>query len=214
MIRKVALGIAALVLLYFFYMGWRIAEERQDVVKQVDGIIAKASPDELALPPRRAAMLLRVEDPTFWTNKGIDLSSPGAGMTTLSQGLGKRIFFDDFEPGFAKGELMALTRFALYPKAGKERTLQAVIASAYFGTHRGVAINGFGDGARTWFGKPLSRLSDQEFLELVAMLVSPDRLKPGRDDVARKERVSRIERLLAGRCQPAGLRDVMLKGCA
>lgn len=214
MIRKLALALAALLLAYAGYLGWRILEERRDVEERVDSIIAGADPDELSLPPRRIAVLLRVEDPTFRTNKGIDLSTPGAGMTTLSQALGKKIFFDDFEPGFAKGELMALTRFALYPKVDKDRTLKAVIASAYFGTYRGKPVTGFANGARTWFGKPLPQLSDREFVELEAMLLAPDRFKPGRDDAGRRERASRIERLLADQCTPEGLRDVMLEGCA
>lgn len=214
MIRKAAVAIAALILLYSGYLGWRVVEERAAVSGKVDAILAQAEPDELALSPDRKAILVRVEDPTFWTNRGIDLSTPGAGMTTLSQGLGKHIFFDDFEPGFRKGELMALTRFALYPEVDKERTLKAVIANAYFGTSRGRTVTGFADGARTWFGKPLSQLSDREFLELEAMLVAPDRLKPGRGDPERHGRVARIERLLAGNCRPTGLRDVMLEGCA
>jgi membrane peptidoglycan carboxypeptidase len=213
LIRKALLLFAALVILYAAYLGVRVWQERGLVAAKVDRIIAGADPQELALSPARQAMILKVEDPTFWTNKGIDLSSPGAGMTTLSQGLGKRLFFDDFEPGFAKGELMALTRFALYPKVSKQRTLQALIASAYLGTHRGRPVTGFADGARTWFGKPLAGLSDEEFLNLEAMLIAPDSLKPGRDDAGRAERVSRIKRLLAGTCKPGGLRDAMLNGC-
>jgi len=214
LIRKLALAAAALILLYLGYLGWRITNERKDVAARVDAIVAGADPDELALPGRRTAILLRVEDPTFWTNKGIDLSTPGASMTTVSQSLGKRIFFDDFEPGFAKGELMALTRFALYPEVPKDKVLKAWLATAYLGTHRGRSVIGFADGARTWFGKPLGKLSDREYVELVALVVAPDSLKPGRNDHARKERVSRIERLVAGQCQPTGLRDVMLDGCA
>jgi membrane peptidoglycan carboxypeptidase len=214
LIRNIARAVAALVLLYLAYLGWRIAEERAIVSDKVDSIIAGAEPDELAVAPNRVAILLKVEDPTFFTNKGIDLSTPGAGMTTLSQGLGKQIFFENFEPGFRKGELMALTRFALYPMVDKNRTLHAVIANAYFGTHRNRPVMGFADGARTWFRKPLSQLTDREFLELEAMLVAPDRLKPRRGDEERRERAARIERLMAGQCQPTGLRDVMLDGCA
>lgn len=213
MIRRALLLVAALVTLYLGYLGMRIWQERGRVSAKVDQIIAAADPKELDLPPDRLAMLLKVEDPTFWSNRGIDLSSPGAGLTTLSQSLGKRIFFNNFEPGFAKGELMALTRFALYPKVDKRRTLQAFLASAYLGTNRGREVTGFADGAGTWFGKPLDELSNDEFLNLEAMLVAPDRLKPGRDDMARADRVARIKRLLAGRCRPAGLRDVMLQGC-
>lgn len=213
MIRKLALAATALLILYLAYLGWRIAEERRDVAGRVNAIIASAEPDELALSPPRVRMLLKVEDPTFMANRGIDLSTPGAGMTTLSQSLGKRIFFADFEPGFAKGELMALTRFALYPKVGKDKILQAWLATAYLGTHRGRRVTGFAEGARTWLGKPLGRLSDREFLTLVAMLPAPNRLKPTRNRAALDDRVDRIERLLAGRCQPTGLRDVMLEGC-
>ena len=214
MIRKLGLALAAVLIIYLAYLGWRIADERRDVAGKVDRLIATADPAELSLPSNRIDALLRVEDPTFRTNKGIDLSTPGAGMTTLSQALGKRLFFAGFEPGILKLELMALTRFALVPKVSKEKILKAFIATAYLGTDRGRAVTGFADGSRVWFGKPLSSLSDREFLSLVAMLPAPDRLKPGRGDGARGERVARIERLLAGRCRPADLRDVDLVGCA
>ena len=213
MIRKFALALGGLIIFYSLYLGWRIAEERRDVGARVDALIAAAAPDELSLPASRLDALLRVDDPTFRTNRGIDLSTPGAGLTTLSQALGKRLFFDGFEPGLAKLELMVLTRFALYPKVPKDKVLTAFVAEAYLGTHRGRAVTGFADGAQTWFGKRLSDLSNDEYLSLVAMLPAPDRLKPGRDDAARAERVTRIRRLLAGRCQPTGLRDVMLEGC-
>jgi monofunctional glycosyltransferase len=196
------------------YLGWRVFEERGQVTPRVNAILATADPDELSLSPHRVAMLLRVEDPTSYGNKGIDLSTPGAGMTTLSQSLCKRIFFDHFRPGFAKPELMVLTRFALYPEVSKEKTLKAFMATAYFGTSHGRPVTGFADGSRSWIGKPLRSLDDYEFLELVAMLTAPDALKPRRNPAARQDRVGRIERLLAGGCKPTGLIDVMLKECA
>ena len=205
--------VAALILAFAGYLGVRVAQERQVVAGKIDRIIAHADPDELNLPNERVDQLLKVEDPTFWTNKGIDLSTPGASMTTLSQGLGKHIFFERFRPGWNKPELIVLTRFTLYPKVDKRRTLQAIVANAYFGTRRGQAVIGFSDAASTWFGKRLYELPEDEYLQLVAMLVAPDRLKPGRDDAGRLERVGRIKRLLADQCQPAGLRDTMLEGC-
>lgn len=208
----VAVAAGALLLLTTLYLGWRVLSEREEVPTKIKRILARA--ESIDLPAHRIDALLRVEDPTFRTNRGIDLSSPGAGMTTISQSLGKQLFFADFEPGLRKLELMALTRFALYPMVDKDRTLRAFLASAYFGTNRGRPVIGFAEASRTWLGKPLSSLSDREFLGLVAMLPAPDTLKPGRDDGGREERVQRIERLLAGRCQPSGLRDVMLEGCA
>jgi len=214
MIRKLALTVGALILLYGLYLGWRVAIERGRVSDRVDAIIAAADPAERALSGDRRRILLAVEDPTFLTNKGVDFVTPGGGMTTLSQGLGKKIFFERFTPGFPKGELIVLTRFALYPEVDKDRTLTALIATAYFGSKSGRPVNGFADASRTWLGKPLGALSDRDYLSLVAMLPAPATLNPKRDPAANADRVARIERLLAGRCSPDGLRDVMLKGCA
>lgn len=214
MIRKAALAFGALVLAYTLYLGWRITIERSRVSARVDAIIAAADPADLVLSPRRTAILLRVEDPTFRTNKGLDFTSPGAGMTTLSQSLGKRIFFTRFRPGFPKGELIVLTRFALYPKVDKQRTFKAFLATAYFGHRNGRAVIGISPAARAWYGKPLAGLSDREFLSLIAMGPSPKTLDPVRHAAANADRVARIERLLANQCQPDGTRDVMLNGCA
>ena len=214
MIRKLALLLVAIVAIYAVYLGWRIITERQIVAARVDTIIAAADPADVTLTAQRTAILLRVEDPTFLTNKGIDFSTPGGGMTTLSQSLGKRIFFKQFSPGLPKGELIALTRFALYPKVDKQRTLKAFLATAYYGRRDDRAVIGIGPAARTWFGKPLAALSDREYLALIAMGPAPRTLDPVRHPAANADRVARIERLLAGRCTPDGLGDVMLDGCA
>lgn len=214
MMRKLALTMGALLLAYGMYLGWRVATERSRVSDRVDAIIAAADPVDVTLTLQRTIILLRVEDPTFWTNNGIDFSTPGAGITTLSQSLGKRIFFERFRPGFPKGELIVLTRFALYPKVDKLRTLRAFLATAYFGHRDGRAVIGIGSAARAWYGKPLAALSDREYLSLIAMGPAPKKLDSMRHPAANADRVARIERLIAGHCTPAGLRDVMLEGCA
>lgn len=214
MIRRALLALLVVVVVYTLYLGGRIVVERRTVSARVNAIIAAADPSDITLTPSRTAQFLKVEDPTFLANKGIDFSTPGAGMTTLSQSLGKRLFFEDFAPGFAKGELIALTRFALYPEVDKQRTLKAFLATANFGRRDGRAVIGIGAAARAWFGRPLATLSEQQFLTLIAMLPAPATLDPYRHAAANAERVGRIERLLADQCRPSGLRDVMLEGCA
>ncbi len=58
------------------------------------------------LSKERQAMLLAIEDPAFIRHHGVDLETPGAGMTTITQGLVKLIYFprgsSKASPKFAK----------------------------------------------------------------------------------------------------------------
>ena len=56
------------------------------------------------IPSNRVEMMLKVEDPNFYSHKGIDYSTPGAGLTTLTQALAKFLYFENFKPGFMKIE--------------------------------------------------------------------------------------------------------------
>lgn len=218
MLRPVAILAATLlaaIAAFSSYLAWRIASERACAPKAVAAILASMDPATDTISDGRIAALLRIEDPTFWTNDGIDLSTPGAGQTTFAQGLGKRLFFRRFDPGplkLGKVELMALTRFALIPTTSKKDILRAALATAYLGRDDQGPINGFADGARRWFGKEISTLDDDEFLALAAMLPAPNRLTPG--TTANTERVGRIKRLLAGACAPQSNGDVYFEACA
>jgi monofunctional glycosyltransferase len=196
------------------YLGVRIMMERSKAPAKVASIITQMDPAIDRLTPERLNMLLAVEDPTFFNNDGIDLDTPGAGMTTLSQGLGKQIFFERFRPGPRKIELMILTKFALVPTVSRRDILRATLASAYLGNDADGPIIGFAEAARRYHHKPLDTLSDREWLSLVALLPAPNDLDPVRHPAENAERVDRIQRLLASSCKPAGLRDVMLDGCA
>jgi hypothetical protein len=167
-----------------------------------------------SIPARRIWMLLAVEDPGFFHHRGIDFGTPGQGMTTLTQSLAKFLYFDRFRPGLAKLELMLVARFALDPAFAKREQLEIFINYARFGTSRAREIIGFNDAARTFYGRALERLTDREYLTLVAMLIAPGRLDPARHPEANAERTSRIEALLAGRCRPRGWRDVEYEDCA
>jgi hypothetical protein len=163
----------AVVTLYAGWLCWRVVDQRAKAAPIVAAILADADPAIETISDGRIALLLRVEDPTFWDNDGIDLHTAGAGMTTLSQGLGKLIFFRPFRAGFlrlGKLELMVLTRFALVPTVSKEDILRAMLARAYLGSDEDGAVLGFPEAARRWFGKEIGDLTNEEFLALVAML--------------------------------------------
>ena len=214
-IAFVAIAAIALVAAYAAYLGWRIAEGRRIAPAAVASILAKADPQDIALAPERSDWFIRIEDPTFWTNPGVDEKTPGAGRTTIAQGLGKRIFFSKFSPGPLKSgklELMAMTQFSLVSTVSKEDILAATIATLYLGSDDAGPVNGFAEGARRWFGKSLRELADTEFLALVAMAPAPNRLRPG--SAANAERVRRIQRLLAGECTPRNVDDIFYQDCA
>ena len=180
-------------------------------------VLAAAARGELKvsdLPKRRLEMLLKVEDPGFHRHRGVDFSTPGAGMTTITQSLVKRFYFDEFRPGFAKLEQSLIARLVLHPAMSKEDQLQAFLNHSHFGAIRGRRVVGFADAARSFYGRSFAELSDRQFLGLVAMLMAPKRYDPVRQPQANAERVRRIEAMLAGRCAPQGLRDVALNACA
>lgn len=180
-------------------------------------ILAEAAKGELSpsdLPERRRAMLIAVEDPAFYRHRGVDFSTPGAGMTTITQGLVKRFYFDRFRPGFAKLEQSLIARFVLDPAMPKQDQLKAYLNFTYLGTHDGRPVIGFARAARAYYRREFAQLSDREFLSLLAMTIAPRDLDPLRNKAANAERIARIEALLAGKCKPAGFRDVTYAACA
>ena len=81
---------------------WRDARVAgPELSARADALIADGKGWQMLGPVRRKWLLI-VEDPTFETHEGIDLTTPGAGITTITQSLSKRLAFDDFQPGIAK----------------------------------------------------------------------------------------------------------------
>ena len=72
---------------------------------------------------------------------------------------------------------------------------------------------GFNKASSLIYGRPPAELNNTEFTRLVAVLISPSSYKLAENDTALNERVSRIERLVAGKCAPEGHSDVWLEGC-
>ena len=167
-------------------------------------------PDELSGAEINA--LLVVEDPGFEGHCGVDLSTPGAGLTTITQALVKVYYFDSFKPGLAKIP-QTIRALALDARMSKRDQLTLFLGSAYFGSHGGGEVIGFEQAARVFFGKDVRALEETEWLSLVATIIAPNRLQPARHAEANRERVLRIERLLAGRCKPRGVRDVHYLDC-
>jgi membrane carboxypeptidase/penicillin-binding protein len=193
------------------YAVWRAESRTADILAAWQ---AKPQPLALAsLSPEQKEILLKVEDPGFYGHSGVDVSSPGQGMTTITQGLVKLLYFDPFRPGFAKIEQSLIARFALNRHLSKDRQLALFINHAYLGAHRGRQIHGFTEASLAYFGKPFDALSRDEYIGLVGMLIGPNEFRPDNPG-AYNERVARIKALLAGQCKPTGVFDPHYDGCA
>ena len=163
------------------------------------------------LSAERKAMLLAVEDPAFMRHHGVDLVTPGAGMTTITQALVKILYFPDgFDPGIDKIRQTVIAQYALDVLMSKDDQLALFLNISYLGNKDGQAVHGYTQGARSYFGKDFATLTDAQFMSLVAMLIGPNYFRPGTP--AHDERMKRVQAYLAGRYQPDGLLDVEYKG--
>ncbi len=206
---KIAALLFLVLVVYEAYALWRADRRTPQVLEAA----ARGELDLDDIPKRRLDMILKIEDPGFYQHRGVDFSTPGAGMTSITQSLVKRFYFDDFQPGFAKLEQSLIARFVLDPAMSKPAQLKAYLNHSYFGWRNGRPVIGLAAAARAYYGRDLRQLSDPQFLSLVAMLMAPRDLDPIRNPETNAERVGRIEAMLAGKCAPRGLRDVTYDAC-
>ena len=198
----VLIGIAGL----SAYLSWAVYTAREYTVDTILPAVRQAHyPLEVAdLSPRQLEIVLKVEDPNFFTHKGVDFSTPGAGITTITQALVKLLYFEKFTPGFAKLKQTAIARFALDPLMDKNDQLRRFINTAYLGPD----AKGFPQAAKVYFGKSFAQLSEDEYTALVAMLIAPATFDVKRYPARNRERVERIRRVVSGDYIPRGLCDL------
>jgi membrane carboxypeptidase/penicillin-binding protein len=153
---------------------------------------------------RQLDILLAVEDPAFFEHNGMDLSTPGAGITTITQGLVKQFYFEKFQPGFAKIKQTLIAVFALDSLVSKQDQLRLFINYCYLGAE----ARGFEQAAQFYYGKPFKSLTEEEYLSLVAMIIAPATFNVRRFPKRNAERVKRIKKLVAHEYIPKGLFDL------
>lgn len=146
--------------------------------------------------------LLKIQDPNFYAHKGVDFSTPGMGSTTVSQALVKMYYFDDFKPGIQKIKQTLIARFAFDNMIPKDTIIKLFINEVYMGNYKGLQIKGFENAAICYYNKPFNKLTNNEFLSLLAMIGSPNKLHCIFNKEANHERVLRIKSVLSGEYQP------------
>lgn len=159
------------------------------------------------LTPRQLTILIMVQDPGFYNHNGVDLSTPGAGLTTITQAIVKKLFFKDFKPGVSKIRQTLIARFVADSLMSKEDQITIFINSMYFGTVDGRPAIGLEAAANAYYGRPVRMLNEDQYISLIAMIVMPSTFHIIDHPEWNRERVNRIKDLVAGRYQPKGLMD-------
>ncbi len=210
-------GLLLLCLLASVVYGWiGYRDGLRDAVplaQRADELIALGQGDsDLGLDHR--AILIAVEDPAFYTHVGFDFTTPGAGITTITQSLSKRQAFDEFIPGYRK---LRQTTYAIGLEKGltKPQILTLFLETVSMGRGPdGNWITGLFAASEAHYGLPPQQISKDQFIALVAVMIAPRDLALGKSDAGLQDRIGRIARLLAGTCAPLSNRDVGLDGCA
>jgi len=107
--------------------------------------------------------LLMIEDPQFYQHSGIDLTTDGAGLTTITQGLVKIYYFDSFKPGVAKYK-QSILALILDSQVSKNDQLTLFLNTARLGHIEGESIRGFQRASRAYFNKNFIDLTHSEYL--------------------------------------------------
>lgn len=191
---------------------WDAIRQSDIYAPTADALIADGrGPDGLGAERLRQRVL--VQDPGYLEHGGIDLSTQGAGLTTISQSLSKRLGFDVFRPGIGK---IRQTGFALglESQLSKDQILALWLDTVEMGRGPDGWMTGFFHASESIYGRPLMGVSDQEYYSLLAVPIAPSQFRLLEEDDALDDRSSRIARLISGDCRPEGQRDVWLDGCA
>ncbi|KAG1650058.1 DNA replication and repair protein RecF [Nymphon striatum] len=162
-----------------------------------------------SLGEERYRQLLAVQDPTFEQHNGVDMTTPGAGITTVTQSLAKRVGFDNFTPGIGK---LRQTGYALglEGRLSKEQIMALWLDTLEMGRGPDGWVTGFHRMSDAVYGTSPDAITDDQYFSLLAVLISPGRYKLGSDDEALRERTGRISRLVTGTVYI--LRNIIARG--
>jgi membrane carboxypeptidase/penicillin-binding protein len=159
------------------------------------------------LSKRQKEILIKVQDPGFYNHSGIDLSTPGNGLTTITQAIVKKLYFENFKSGIAKIKQSFIAKFVVHELISKEDQLTYFINTMYFGKVDGQPIVGLASAANAYYQQPVNLLTEEQYISLIAMIVMPGTFHIIDHPEWNKDRTNRIKALMAGEYTPKGLMD-------
>lgn len=161
----------------------------------------------------RSSFIIKIEDPNFYNHNGIDFKTLGAGYTTITQSLAKRLAFKEYrfiyqkirQTGYAMGLETVLS---------KDEIFTLYLNTVHMGRFPTGWIEGFHRASKLQYRENVADISDDEFIELLSVMIAPGELRLDQVSAKRDERVRRIKKLLENGCTPTSHNDIWLEGCA
>lgn len=161
-----------------------------------------------AIPPSLVHAVVSVEDKRFFSHGGVDLfrilkaayvdlkdGRKEQGASTLSMQLARALWLGPEKKWKRKAEELLIT-LHLEHELPKERIFEYYANQVYLGRHGTFSINGFGEGARVYFGEDISRLTVPQAAMLAGMVQRPSYYNPFRYPDRALERRNLVLRLM------------------
>ncbi len=201
---KKIVGILTLILLTLgiVYYGLEVYKARKTTLDMVN-IFLSSDAYRLKISDftnERVEQLLKVEDPSFYTHKGVDLLTKGNGMNTISQKLVKKLF--EIERDKIKEVLIA--KFAVDPIISKDLQFEMYVNIMPLGRE----IYGLEDASQYYYKKDFTKLNKEEYIALVGILIDPNKYNLEDFPIRNNDRYERVKKYLEGNYIPKGVFDI------
>ena len=128
-------------------------------------------------------------------------------MTTITQAIVKKLYFENFKPGIAKIKQTLIARFVVNELIPKDDQFTLFINSMYFGNVDGKPVVGIESAANAYYHRSVKSLTEDQYISLVAMIVMPGTFHIIDHPEWNQNRTRRIKALIAGEYKPKGLMD-------
>ena len=223
-IKRIFVVFLSLILIHLVIVAIWASGSIDDLIKSY-----QANDNFVALSEEQLGFLLKIEDPTFYTHIGVDISN-GQGLTTISSSIARDIFLFGEELDGVSGGLQSIYRsifkcckkidlgrdimaIVLNSHISKEEQLRIYIQNIYLGKDQDKQIIGFKSAAKSYYSKAVNELTNVEFAGLISMIKSPNTFHPINKPEKHKTRQNRIIRILENKCMPEGLFDTSYEIC-
>jgi len=202
--RKIFTVLIATLLILIIYFSIEVFYARSHTIEMANKYLSSAQITKQDLSTEQLEILIKIEDPKFFNHKGVDFITPGGGWTTITQALAKKFYFKNFKQGLPKFKQTLCARFALHPLVSKDQQITLFLNMMNFGNNQIGIVNA----ANYYYSKTVNQLSRNEYITLIASLISPSSLNIKTNPNENKLRVERINKMLSGQYNPKSLFDI------